>query len=242
MKALHGRSVLLTLPAALLLTGALLTPAPALGKDFCRLLDRFPATGQETCWRTSDNAEVTCGTEGTGGQDGDVQAGGPLRYRDLGNGTILDKNTLLVWEKLCDEDPDNPDPGATCPAVHDVDTKYTWAEAFAVKIAALNSPPCFARHCDWRLPNVKELMSIVNYENDSPAVSEAFDNGDCGVAACSVLTCSCTGVASSYWSSSTSAVTPSSAWIVDFGSGFVGNVVKNSIFFSVRAVRGGCVD
>jgi hypothetical protein len=42
---------------------------------------------------------------------------------------------------------------------------------------------------DWRLPNVKELQSIVNYEVFEPAVSPAFDT-DCPGA--TVLTGSCT--------------------------------------------------
>ena len=76
-----------------------------------------------------------------------------------------------MWEKLCDEDP----PGTTCPADHDMDTIYSWANAFG-KIAILNMARCFAGHCDWQLPNVKELQSIVNYQNFTPAVSSAFNN------------------------------------------------------------------
>ena len=33
------------------------------------------------------------------GDDGAVQAGAPLRYRDNGDGTISDLNTGLMWEK-----------------------------------------------------------------------------------------------------------------------------------------------
>jgi hypothetical protein len=59
-----------------------------------------------------------------------------------------------------------------------------------VHVAGLNTAPCFAGACDWRLPNVKELQSIVNYQNSTPSVSSAFNNscdpGD------TVLTGSCT--------------------------------------------------
>jgi hypothetical protein len=198
---------------------------------------KFPATGQTTCW---DSSNLVTACTNTPGEDGAIQAGATLSYYDNGDGTITDNNTGLMWEKLCDEDP----PGTTCPAEHDVDTTYNWADAFG-KIAALNAGTGFAGHTDWRLPNVKELQSIVNYENNvALAVSSAFDTG-C-VASCNVTTCSCTA-AFFYWSSSTFAGFPALAWIVGFNFGFVGffgNVVdvvgdKSGDSFFVRAVRGG---
>ena len=170
----------------------------------------FPATGQTTSY--------------TAGDDGDVQAGAPLSYTDNGDGTITDNNTGLMWEKKSAD-------GTT---IHDKDTQYTWANAFAVHIAGLNAGGGFAGHIDWRLPNVKELQSIVNYENASPSVSSAF-NTSCS-ATCTVLTCSCTA-ASGYWSSSTAAGLPS-AWFVNFTGGEVAEFGK-SAFLPVRAVRGG---
>jgi hypothetical protein len=111
----------------------------------------------------------------------------------------------------------------------------------------LNASAGFAGHTDWRLPNVKELVSIVNYENANPSVSLPF-NTAC-VDACTVLNCSCTqtffnGQATVYWSSSstssstTFAVGPPSAWSVGFILGAVPSLDK-SFSFSVRAVRGG---
>jgi len=231
MRTRACRSIRLTgaaalhLTAALLLAGALLTPAPARGADFCRLLDRFPATGQTTCYDGSFNPTACAGT----GQDGDIQAGGALRYKDLGNGTILDRNTLLIWEKKSDDG-----------SIHDKDTQYNWANAFAVHVADLNTANFAGRH-DWRLPNVKELQSIVDYERDNPSIDPAFNNGDCTGGTCTVLTCSCTGTVSDYWSSSTRALDPTSAWNVNFFSGFVDDDGKSNFFF-VRAVRGGCVN
>jgi len=35
-------------------------------------------------------------------------------------------------------------------------------------LATLNRAPCFTNHCDWRIPNVKELQSIVDYEIPFP--------------------------------------------------------------------------
>ena len=91
------------------------------------------------------------------------------------------------------------------------------------------------RSTSWRLPNVKELQSIVNYENFVPSVSPAF-NTACA-ATCTVLTCSCTA-ASDYWSSSTLANSPTGAWDVNFSNGLVNSVDKSNTFH-VRAVRGG---
>ena len=62
-------------------------------------------------------------------------------------------------------------------------------------VATLNSTT-FAGYTDWRLPNVQELQSIIDYETFNPSVDPMFNTG-C-VPACTVTTCSCT-VGSSYW-------------------------------------------
>jgi hypothetical protein len=188
------------------ITGCTPTPPPP--------TTAFPATGQTViaCLNT--------------GQDGDIQAGAALSYTDNGDGTITDNNTGLMWAKQ----DNNVDP------LHDMDTVYTWANAFAVHIAGLNAA-AFAGHTDWRLPNVKELQSIVNYQNHSPAVSSEF-NSNCSVNV-NVLTGSCTAGAN-YWASSSyvnQLSNPALAWIVDFLNGFVFPGGKNNLS-RVRAVRG----
>jgi hypothetical protein len=185
---------------------------------------QFPATGQTTC-RNNLGAVIPCA--GTG-QDGETKAGAVLSYTDNGDGTITDNNTGLMWEKKSDDG-----------SIHAQAATYTWANAFAVHIVGLNTMNAgvgFAGHTDWRLPNVKELHSILNYENVIPAVSPAFNTG-C-VAACTVLTCSCTAPATFYWSSSTSAASTPVAWSVSFAFGFVLRL-NDDTNLSVRAVRGG---
>ncbi len=180
----------------------------------------FPATGQMTCWDTNGNVIPCAGT----GQDGDLRKGAPLSYTDNGNGTVTDNNTGLVWEKLSMDG-----------SVHDVSTTYPWANAFAQHVATLNSTN-FAGHTDWRMPNVKELESIMNYQNVDPTVSPAF-NTNC-TSGCTVLTCSCTTSSSGYWSSTTAASNPSTAGVLDTGGGGV-CLDSKSFLDNVRGVRGG---
>jgi hypothetical protein len=157
------------------------------------------------------------------GQDGEVQAGGLLHYTNNGD-TITDDNTKLEWEKKVNwngsEDPSN---------IHDADNAYTWSDAFDVFIKDLNTEPCFARHCDWRLPNVKELQSIVDYGQHRPAIHRIFIPSDL------------TGlIPNRYWWSSTSVndMILNTAWTVSFHYGSVQESFKNNKGL-VRAVRGG---
>ena len=186
----------------------------------------FPATGQTSCW-DSTGALIDC--DGTG-HDGDIQAGAELSYTDTGL-TIIDNNTKLEWMK---QDDNNGDCGSY-PGYLDKDCGFSWDEAFAF-VAELNTQPCFADHCDWRVPNQKELQSIVNYENLNPAVSAEFDT-EC-VVGCVVEVCSCTAVVNGYWSSTSFVESRILAWgiLYDWGFEFVGN---KSFGLHVRAVRGG---
>jgi hypothetical protein len=179
---------------------------------------QFPATGQTTCWNGAGTLIPCAGT----GQDGDIRAGAVLSYTDNGDGTITDNNTGRMWAKKSDDG-----------SIHDKDTTYTWENAFAVHIAGLNAAG-FAGHTDWRLPNVRELQSIVNYET-FPAVPPAFNTG-C-VPGCTVLPCSCTA-ATLHWSSSTFAGFAASAWFVNVFDGAVLADNKPRAL-RVRAVRGG---
>jgi hypothetical protein len=174
------------------------------------------------------------------GSDGDLQKGVAQNYVDNGDGTITDTKTGLMWEKKSDDG-----------SIHDKDTTYTWGQdtspysmngtMVTTFLAALNTGSGFAGHTDWRLPNRRELESIVNLENTSPAVSAAF-NTNCGAdssgnAGCMVTACSCT-VPDYYWSSSTDALSPQNAWIVYFGDGNIATPDKTHSYY-VRAVRGG---
>jgi len=190
------------------------------------------ATGQTTCLgpggftiacpRTVPLCRITqCAGSG---QDGNLQRGAALAYVDNGNGTITDTNTGLMWEKLSRDG-----------TIHDWSNQYTWDNAFAVKLATLNGGGGFAGHGDWRVPNYKELISIVNLQNVNPAMSAAFNTG-C-TPGCAVTSCSCT-LPGLYWSSSSYADDPNNAWDVDFSLGNA-NTFPKELHHSVRAVRGG---
>src|SRR5207244_12655540 len=100
-------------------------------------------------------------------------------------------------------------------------------------LTALN----FAGHNDWRLTNVRELQSIVNFHPFDALVTSAFDT-NC-TPGCQATTCSCTGLGD-YWSSTSSVSDPWNAWYVGFRYGnvdaFGRSGGKSSAAF-LRAVR-----
>ena len=76
-------------------------------------------------------------------------------------------------------------------------------------------------YSDWRLPNIKELESITS--DTGPAIIDPIFTG---------------ALASSYWSSTTGAHDPGSAWSVNFYFGYV-NYADKTVAYYVRCVRFG---
>jgi len=173
----------------------------------------FPASGQTTSV--------------VAGDDGALRRGAPLRYRDNGDGTIIDLNTGLVWEKKSDD-----------AGLHFKDLHHPWTGPGSIFewVAELNAEggTGFAGHADWRVPNVRELQSIVDYERMAPSVDPVFETG-C-TPGCTVPGCSCTEPAP-VWTSTSFTTDPNYAWTVDFANGFVGNDLKTALWHG-RAVRG----
>jgi len=73
-------------------------------------------------------------------------------------------------------------------------------------------------HDDWRLPTIRELITLVNYEKLLPAC-DLPDTAPDG-----------------YWSASTLVDSPDIAWVVVFSSGNVGFLDKTTDIYA-RAVR-----
>lgn len=176
------------------------------------------ATGQTACWRFDEGlfVETSCSEAECPGQDGLYRVGCPAegRYVDNEDGTVTDTCTGLMWQKdtadVNNDEQISPagDTVAMCDAL-------SYCEGLV-----------FAGHDDWRLPNIRELQSIVDYGRMEPSIDPAFG-----------------GLAQYYWSSTSYLQSPNDGWGIGFNVGYVGVRPKFGDFdFSfnfVRAVRGG---
>ena len=78
-------------------------------------------------------------------------------------------------------------------------------------------------HSDWRLPNINELLSIMDDTRTNPALYSIFQNF----------------VSSGYWSSTTYSGLVKTSWIITFSLGYSGYNDKDFDGNYVRCVRGG---
>ena len=155
-------------------------------------------------------------------------------YTDNCDGTVTDSTTGLVWEQKTDDS-----------GVHDKDNTYTWTTgdnsfngtAASVFLATLNTPPCFAGSCDWRLPTIEELSGRSDGGAATGGIVDLTRSG-CGSGTPCINAIFGPTVSSGYWSSSTEQGYPGYAWYVDFSNGDVNSDFK-TLGGYVRAVRGG---
>jgi len=109
-------------------------------------------------------------------------------FTDNGDDTIMDNVTGLMWQQ------------------EDDDVTRDWEDALAY-CEELD----LAGYADWRLPDIKELRSIVDNTTYNPAIDTTYFPGT---------------NSSDYWSSSTGAYYTYHAWRVDFSNGYVNSSDK----------------
>ena len=164
---------------------------------------------------------------------------GYVRYVDNGDGTVTDNYTGLQWEQK-----NSAGGGADLTNPHDVDNAYTWSisptgaadgTAYTDFLSRLNTctssdgvtvTASFAGHCDWRLPTIAELQTIL---------LAAYP---CGTSPCIDPVFGPTPAPPLYWSSTTYDAIPLHAFLVFFGDGSVVTLPKGGSI-PIRAVRGG---
>jgi hypothetical protein len=142
-----------------------------------------PKTGQTTGYRAGD--------------DGDLQKGVDWpspRFTDNGNGTVTDNLTGLIWLKNAD-----------CWGSINWNTAIDNSNALASGSCGLTDGSVAG---DWRLPNLRELYSLVDFSQVYPALPS-------GHPFTSVQS------SSAYWSSTTAANGSSDAWYVNLIIGLV---------------------
>ena len=143
-----------------------------------------------------------------------IQASNPTSVYvvDSATGTVFDTRTGLMWDRCA-----LGQSGVSCAS--GTASTFTWKEA-------LNAAPAlgtYKGYSDWRLPNVKELRSLVEECRVNPSINEfTFPNTP----------------ASFFWSGSPSAGGATDAWYVYFYGG-IALIADRSVADQVRLVRAG---
>ncbi len=154
--------------------------------------------------------------------------------------TIVDHQTGLEWEKKTGSDAE-----ANAADPHDADNVYSWCAGFDGAcdnpklpfdgtaatdfLASLNGASaggCYAGHCDWRLPTLEELQTIV------------LPDASCDAAPCVIDPVFLPSTSSSYWTSTSydPALLNGYAYTLRLNDGNVDSSIKD-YSLSVRAVR-----
>lgn len=94
------------------------------------------------------------------------------RFARYVNGTVLDRYTGLMW-KTCSEGQQWNAARKECKGLAHT---YTWQQALQLA-QTLNIKGGFAAYKDWRVPNIKELFTLIERKCESPAINlQVFPN------------------------------------------------------------------
>lgn len=183
-----------------------------------------PQTGQTICYDSTSTTNNIIPCAGSG-QDGEIQAGVSQpgsRFTDRDDGTVIDNLTGLIWLK-----------DANCFG------GANWADAINAARTLQNGDCGLSDGSSigwWRLPNLRELMSLINYAYRNPALSNAAGTGQWqdGDPFTNVL-----GYGYKYWSSTTSVYRVTDAWEITIDTGWYGAGGKDddSYVWPVREMR-----
>lgn len=157
------------------------------------------------------------------GSDGALMKGKawphPRFVLDSSGDCIIDKLTGLMWLK-----------NFTVNGGSSLD----WSSALS-----LVSGGTWCGYSDWRVPNVNELGSLINYGYNNQSNWLSYGSGDGGDPQCDGA-CFSEGIASRYWTSSSFAEAVGSAWVATMNDGSIVTDDKtNSNDNRVAPVRGG---
>jgi hypothetical protein len=143
-----------------------------------------------------------------------AQAAGPRFVPSAAGDEVTDTQTGLVWRRCAEGQAWT---GSTCAGSA---PSMTWDGALSHAQSQAASTGLA-----WRVPNVKELRSLVNLARTSPAIdTAAFPNTP----------------SDWFWTSTPYAGDADSAWVVDFYGGYVLNGNRNYDYYgAVRLVRVG---
>ncbi len=121
------------------------------------------------------------------------------------NDSVLDTKTNLIWKRCSEGQSWN---GSSCSGIAN---SYTWQGALS------------AIQYSWRLPNINELKSIIEYSCQNPAINLTIFPD--------VTSTTRT------WSNSASTTSGTTAWSIGFFDGVTLNYPKNYDFLQIRLVR-----
>lgn len=161
-----------------------------------------------------------------------VQSTNTVGQPDDRTNCVLDNLTGLMWARNANIASNSPlgqtGLGGTC----------TWAQAFDIitNSAGPVNGTTYGGYTDWRLPNVRELYSLVTYRCFRPSLSDGTGTNKWTEALGPF-----TGVKSdNYWSSTVFAVSPNdNTWYVSLDYGHLGTVNEATTTLYVWPVRGG---